>query len=180
VSSQEHAAKRIRVVARGWSLSNCAHPGSEYIVEGYRIRHVECDVGGECRKLLMNISEECVGAPPTHELDGVGRLAIEVHCHCPASAQGVGADALGVKTFILKVECDYSKFQSTVDVIGIDLPAPRVGWTEVGADHGLTIIGVGHNVFDSADKGLNRAVKSSGCMMVDDLVPLAIFLVGYI
>eukprot|EP00539_Tryblionella_compressa_P016873 CAMPEP_0178838700 /NCGR_PEP_ID=MMETSP0746-20121128/13461_1 /TAXON_ID=913974 /ORGANISM="Nitzschia punctata, Strain CCMP561" /LENGTH=167 /DNA_ID=CAMNT_0020501681 /DNA_START=599 /DNA_END=1103 /DNA_ORIENTATION=+ len=33
-------------------------PGVEYIVEGDRIRHVECDVGGECRKLLMNISEE--------------------------------------------------------------------------------------------------------------------------
>eukprot|EP00539_Tryblionella_compressa_P006061 CAMPEP_0178754458 /NCGR_PEP_ID=MMETSP0744-20121128/12169_1 /TAXON_ID=913974 /ORGANISM="Nitzschia punctata, Strain CCMP561" /LENGTH=52 /DNA_ID=CAMNT_0020408369 /DNA_START=67 /DNA_END=225 /DNA_ORIENTATION=- len=43
--------------------------------------------------------------------------------------QGVGTDALGIKTRSLKVGGEYSKCQRTVDVVGSELPAPRVGWT---------------------------------------------------
>ena len=57
------------------------------VVVGNVCGHDCGEVGAESCNLLVDVSEECVGGPSSHELDGVARDLVEIECHCTASTQ---------------------------------------------------------------------------------------------
>ena len=54
--------------------------------------HFVCESFGKFRDLVVNIHEKCVTCQSFHLFDGGGGDFVEVHCHCPSTAETMAAD----------------------------------------------------------------------------------------
>jgi hypothetical protein len=137
--------------------------------------HFRGQAPAELVYLAANVPKENVAAPAADEHDRECGDAGQVHHHCRARANGVGANLVWVKTQTVGADTTSSETEASADLIAGEVTkVPSVG--EVGVD--VSSVGgawVGEDPHDDRCPGMDGAQEwVAGAVHDDRLVPLVI------
>jgi hypothetical protein len=110
-------------------------------------------------------------------LDSNGVNPVEFHCHCSTGPEGMATDIVFGEAKLIKPHLLDGGFDGLVDIVGGDLA--WVPWCLViGADGGVVIVCVGHDMGDTSGKCFDGASDLTRAVVADALASCAILLVG--
>lgn len=109
--------------------------------------------------------------------DGDGVNPIEFHCHGTTCPEGVATDIVLGEAKLMEPHLLDGSFDCFVDVVWGDLA--RVPWCFIiGADGGVVVVGVSHDVGNTPGKCFDGASDLPGAVVADALATCSILLVG--